>query len=126
MCSAKVDADALCRKPITGSFACCARAAIGHAAAPPTRPINSLRRIPASVLRTKDRTGLDWFCAVRFQRPAEPRTDVGYGSKLCHDGHFWRRQLYPLRPDRDRLGWHGRKVPEGDIGDAYGNLGTSF
>jgi hypothetical protein len=33
--SANVEADALCRNPITGIAGCCARAASGHAAAPP-------------------------------------------------------------------------------------------
>src|SRR5262245_25743920 len=46
--------DALPRKPITGTAACCARAASGHAATPPTSDMNS-RRLTASDSRASHR-----------------------------------------------------------------------
>jgi hypothetical protein len=38
-----VRADALCKNPITGIAGCCARAASGHAAAPPSSVTKSRR-----------------------------------------------------------------------------------
>ena len=43
--------DLLSRKPITGIVACCARAAIGHATAPPSNEMNSRRLIIRSPRR---------------------------------------------------------------------------
>jgi hypothetical protein len=41
--------DLLSRKPITGIAGCCARAASGHAAAPPTRVMNARRPMEAVI-----------------------------------------------------------------------------
>src|SRR6516225_7164355 len=43
--STDISGDAECSTPITGIADCCARAASGHVAAPPSAAINSRRRI---------------------------------------------------------------------------------
>src|SRR5262245_20735573 len=49
--SPKVSNEALLRNPITGIAGCCARAASGHAAAPPSSVMNSRRLITRSPRR---------------------------------------------------------------------------
>src|SRR5262245_20220651 len=70
----------LLRNPITGMAGCCARAASGHAAAPPKSVMN-WRRSPASVSRASDRKD---STARRGQAPAALRhfdpAHVAFGS----------------------------------------------
>src|SRR5262249_4151614 len=51
--------DVLRRNPITGIIGCCARAATGQAAAPPTSLMNSPRLIAAPDVRSGHRSGFN-------------------------------------------------------------------
>ena len=71
--------------PITGIAGCCARAAIGHAAAPPSNVMNSRRTIQAG-----DETSLDWIASSSENDRDRPGRSLGlhYRSRgLWCDNH---------------------------------------
>ena len=85
------------RNPITGIAGCCARAASGHAAAPPRRLMNSRRRISAPKLRGQHCIGSNEYFdrgSNRHQnhcRSAQPMSQMGQKLRLprCNiDGRF--------------------------------------
>src|SRR5262249_33621985 len=82
--------DPLWRKPITGVFFCCARAASGHTVAPPARLINSRRLIPVSP------KGIE--TSVADERLCAPFGAAAAGRPHC------RRYECPAGRDRDRPG----------------------
>src|SRR5262245_56018712 len=86
----------MARKPTTGIAACCARAAIGHAAAPPSNVMNS-RRFTASASRVSDRK--DSTPGGRLVGPAvlRPRQPSKLASGARPSVHF-----RPLWLDRNR------------------------
>src|SRR5215831_5337440 len=83
--------DVLLRNPTTGSAGCCARAASGHAAAPPTSVMNSRRLIVAPRGQNHARHRLT---AVRV-------LERGEGDVNC-DQLFWAGNVGSGSHDRDQ------------------------
>ena len=94
----------LWRNPITGIVGCCARAGSGHAAAPPSRAMNSRRLMgkppvltPSNKLRLSRVAGV-----VRHNKIARPMTGLGHERRPMQQATVPQLPLCPVS-DRSRV-----------------------
>src|SRR5262249_9361280 len=109
----------VCRNPITGIADCCALAASGHAAAPPSSVINSRRCSWSNGIRSPTRAGTEHqdleVAGVSGGLLGGPGGGIGGVSKLerprrlSSGGHVGKRQTSIGRRETGRAG--GRKPP---------------
>ena len=103
--------DSPCRNPITGIAGCCARAASGHAAAPPSSVMNS-RRLMRSLLAEQLQDRGD-SCGLSLTS-LEGRCNTGRYPALGHSRRFW--------PNLERVCYYPRSsCTKADMAAMFGN-----